>query len=275
MPIPIDQLVQEFLINGYVVFEDLIPSEKVDDLHAVLAPMLENVRARNSKVLLGDLASGRGRVTEPLRYKIETPWKMPFSDPALYENKVVLQVLERLWGSNDFLISDYISYHPCPGCKVQNWHRDGELFAPNVVLPVFPSLSLKIALVDTNEQNGSFELLPSTHHCGVAELSHAPGSGGGQRLNQLIESGRYPSKMRLNLKRGAAYLCDARVIHRGTPNRSDHVRMELDIGYRLSWYDSRNTPIEMSRRDFDDLSERGKQLLRESRIVETVHGTAV
>ena len=26
VPIPIDQLVQEFLINGYVVFEDFIPS---------------------------------------------------------------------------------------------------------------------------------------------------------------------------------------------------------------------------------------------------------
>ena len=85
MPVPIDQLVQEFLINGYVVFEDFIPSGKAEALHAELMPMLEKVRARNSRVLSGDLDSGRGRVTEPLRYKIETPWRMPFSDPALYE----------------------------------------------------------------------------------------------------------------------------------------------------------------------------------------------
>ena len=271
MPIPIDQRVQEFLINGYVVFEDFIPSRKAEVLHAALLPMLEKVRASNSKVLSGDLATGRGRVAEPLRYKIETPWMMPFSDPALYENARVLQLLERLWGGSDFLISDYISYHPCPGCSTLNWHRDGELFAPNVVLPVFPCLSLKIALVDTNQQNGSFELLPSTHHCGVPELSHLPGSSGGQRLNQVIESGRYPSKMRLNLKRGSAYLCDARVIHRGTPNRSDHVRMELDIGYRLSWYDPRNNPIRMTAGDFEELSERGKQLLSQSQRVEALH----
>ena len=124
-----------------------------------------------------------------MRYKIETPWMMPFSDPALYENPTVLQVLERLWDSSDFLISDYISYHPCPGCSALNWHRDGELFATNVVLPVFPCLSLQIALVDTNERNGSFELLPSTHHCGVPELSHLPGSGGGQGLNPVDRVG--------------------------------------------------------------------------------------
>jgi len=233
--------------------------------------MLKNVRAHSSKILTGNLVTGRGRVTEPLRYKIETPWIMPFSDPSLYEHSDVLQVLERLWGSDDFLISDYHSYHPCPGCSAMNWHRDGELFAPNIVLPAFPNMSLKIALVDTNEQNGSFELLPSTHHCGVESLSHVPGSGNAQRFDQLIKSGRYPSKTHLNLKRGSAFMCDSRLIHRGTPNRSDHVRMELDIGYRLTWYDPQNEPINMTQQNFEELSERGKQLLRESRIVEAVY----
>lgn len=49
MPVPIDQIVQEFLINGYAVFEGLIPPEKVDTLHAALMPMLENVQAANSR----------------------------------------------------------------------------------------------------------------------------------------------------------------------------------------------------------------------------------
>jgi hypothetical protein len=61
------------------------------------------------------------------------------------------------------------------------------------------------------------------------------------------------------------------VIHRGTPNRSDHVRMELDIGYRLSWYDSRNNPIRITAGDFEELSEQGKQLLSQSQRVEALH----
>jgi ectoine hydroxylase-related dioxygenase (phytanoyl-CoA dioxygenase family) len=268
MSYPIVQLVQEFLINGYAVFEDFISLQKVDELQAVLTPMLENVRAHDSRILAGDLATGRGRVTEPLRYKVDTPWTMPFSDPSLYEHPDVLAVLVRLWDSDDFVLSDYISYHPCPGCDALNWHRDGELFAPNIVLPVFPAMTLKIALVDTNEENGSFELLPSTHHNGLPELTHTPGSGHGAALNELIETGRYPSKMRLNLRRGSAFICDARLIHRGTPNRSDHARTELDIGYTCSWYDPRNEPIELTRQAFEALSERGRKLLRKCRIIE-------
>ena len=41
MLVPIDRLVQEFLINGYLVFEDFIPSRKAEVLHAALLPMLE------------------------------------------------------------------------------------------------------------------------------------------------------------------------------------------------------------------------------------------
>ena len=88
--ISIEQLEQEFLINGYVVFEDFIPPEKVDELRARLTPMLENVMAQNSKVLAGAPSTGRGRVTEPLRYKIDAPWITPFSDPNLYARREVL-----------------------------------------------------------------------------------------------------------------------------------------------------------------------------------------
>ena len=271
MTVPIDQIVQEFLINGYALFEDLIPPVKVDALHAALMPMLENVQRVNSRVLTGNLATGRGRVCEPHRYKIEMPWMMPFSDLDLYANPMVLQVLERLWCSDDFTICNYNSYHPCPGCDSLSWHRDGELFAENVVLPVFPCIALKFSLVDTSEQNGCFELMPSTHHSGLSSLTHTPGSSYGDHLNDLLESGRYPSKMQLNLKRGSAFICDARLIHRGLSNRSDHDRTELSIGYRLPWYDPRNTPLQITAQDFDDLSERGKQLLRECQIIEAVH----
>ena len=47
--------------------------------------------------------------------------------------------------------------------------------------------------------------------------------------------------------------------------------MELDIGYRLAWYDPRNHPIRMTPRDFEELSERGKQLLSRSRRLEDLN----
>ncbi len=65
--------------------EDFISPRKVDELQAALRSMLERGRAHDSRVLAGDLATGRGRVTEPLRYKMDTPWTMPFADQARWK----------------------------------------------------------------------------------------------------------------------------------------------------------------------------------------------
>ncbi len=88
-------------------------------------------------------------------------------------------------------------------------------------------------------------------------------------MNEVIEAGRYPSKMRLNLKRGSAWMVDSRVIHRGTPNRSDHTRIMLGVGYTQPWFGGRSddTVPELTRDQFDQLSERGKRLLRNCAIV--------
>ena len=91
---------------------------------------------------------------------------------------------------------------------------NGRLIADNLSLPVYPAISMKFPLVDTNEANGSTELIPCTHHCAVAGFSHLIGSvEAAADFNAMIEAGRFPSKMRLNLKRGTAYLFDPRLIH--------------------------------------------------------------
>ena len=79
-------------------------------------------------------------------------------------------------------------------------------------------------------------------------------------MNEVLETGRYPLKKRLKLKRSSAWLSDPRLIHRGTPNRSDHTRIELVIGYTQSWLGGRyrDAVPELSQIQYDQLSNRGK-----------------
>ncbi len=72
----IDQLDDELLIDGFVVLEDLIPIE-----------------TWNSKVLNGEPSTGQGRVTQKQRFKIVPPFEMPFCDPVITENPLVLELL--------------------------------------------------------------------------------------------------------------------------------------------------------------------------------------
>ena len=264
----IDQLVDELQINGFVVFDDLIPVDTIDRIYARCRPMMDRVESWNSTTLKGEGSTGQGRVTQKQRFKIYPPFEMPFCDPVITENPLVLELLERVWGTDDIEIRDYSSNCPAPGTEYQNWHRDGMLLAANLTLPVYPALSLNFSLVDTNEENGSTELIPCTHHCSIARLHHVPGSERAQSLNEIIGRGRYPSKMRLNLPRGSAWICDPRVIHRGTPNRSDHTRIMLGISYTQSWFGGRDRDAvpELTGDQFDQLSDRGKRLLRNCTI---------
>lgn len=159
------------------------------------------------------------------------------------------------------------------GCAWQ-WHRDSTpALVDSVSLPVYPNLALRLPLVDTSPENGSVEVVPCTHTLPHTEYSRAH-YGSRERPNpslrlhnlrnrstaqpidlqahlalvaehlalpvlpvmdRVMESGSFPSKMRLNLPAGSALLIDPRLIHRGTPNTSDHTRLEPSIGYTLSW----------------------------------------
>jgi hypothetical protein len=123
----LDQLTNEFLINGFVVLEELIPLDLIDAIYARCKPMMDRVEGWNCSQLKGDRATGQGRVTQQQRFKLYPPFEGPFCDPVVTENPLVLELLKRLWGDDDIEINSYSSNCPAPGTVMQNWHRDGML----------------------------------------------------------------------------------------------------------------------------------------------------
>jgi len=250
----------EFKINGYVLFEELLPVEKVDRMHEAFKPLLETVKARQSSTRTGDISTGRGRQNHPNRYTVEIPWRLPFADPEIYENPILLDFLGRYWASDDFVVTCYSSNTPYPNSTYQDWHLDAGITRamPHVSLQTCPHFGIKFPLVDTFEENGSFEVLPCTQY--MADPQLVP------HYNAILEKGHFPTKHRLNMKRGTLWIQDPRALHRGTPNRSDHARPEVVICYSRSWWANYNH-VEMTQADFDALSPRSQKLLQRSHIV--------
>jgi ectoine hydroxylase-related dioxygenase (phytanoyl-CoA dioxygenase family) len=256
----LDLKVAELKINGYAVFEGLISAEIVDRIRAAFMPLLEQLRARETEVHpteRGEVKSGLGRQQFVNRYTLHVPWQPPFAEPAIYEHPVLLAFFGRYWGSDDFQITCYHSNNPYPGSQYQPWHRDIALLAPGVGLQTCPHFGVKVPLVDTDEENGSFEVLPGSQY--LAD----PGLEG--RYDEILKGGRFPSAHRLNLKKGSLWIQDPRTLHRGTPNRADHARPELVLCFSRPWFAVRH-PLELSREEFDKLSERGRKLLARSRV---------
>ena len=123
---------------------------------------------------------------------------------------------------------------------------------PHVGLEVCPHFGIKFPLVDTYEENGSFEILPATQYLADPELENC--------YDEVLTKGDFPTARRLNLKKGTLWVQDPRTLHRGTPNRADHARPEFVICYSLPWFAMRK-PIEMTQAEYDKLSERGREML--------------
>jgi hypothetical protein len=262
----LDLKLAELKINGFVTFAGLIPGEKIDRIRAAFLPLLEKVKAEStpesSNIKIHGHSDKRlvveGRLQVVNRYTMYIPWEPPFADPEIYENPLLLEFLDHYWGTQDYHITCYHSNNPYPGSEYQQWHRDISLLVPHAGMEVCPHFGIKFPLVDTCEENGSFEILPATQYLADPELEG--------RYNDILETGDFPTRRRLDLKKGTLWIQDPRTLHRGTPNHSDHPRPELVICYSLPWF-AMKQPIEMTQAEFDKLSERGKKMLTRCRIL--------
>jgi ectoine hydroxylase-related dioxygenase (phytanoyl-CoA dioxygenase family) len=92
---------------------------------------------------------------------------------------------------------------------------------------------MKFPLVDTSEENGSIEVLPSTQYIAKADLK--------SHYDEVLTRGRFPSAHRLNMEKGTMWIQDVRMLHRGTPNTSNEPRAEIVVCYGLSWISIRHS----------------------------------
>ncbi len=262
--IDFDLRIAEFRINGYAVLENVLSVETVDRIREAFLPMLEHVKGRESGIAekeWGDLRTGFGRQQINNRYTVTIPWVKPFADPAVYENPVILEFLERYWGTDDFYIKCFHSNNPYPGSEFQRWHRDTPLAReiPHVGLDTCPILGIKFPLVDTSEENGSIEVLPSTQYIANPDLE--------SRYDEVLTSGHFPTARRLNMNKGTMWIQDVRMLHRGTPNSSDAPRPEIVVCYGRSWI-SVGQSVQVPPETHEGFSERAKKLFARCQVVD-------
>ncbi len=253
----VDRLVMEFRVNGFVVFDGLIAQATLDRIQEAWTPIRDADIGRQGP----NPRRGRGR------YNVRVPFRRPFVDPEIFEHPALVAFLEAVLGS-DYVWPHFDSNIPLPGTDYQRWHRDGMSSPfPGIRIPTY-QVGVKFPLVDTDEENGSFEVVPCSQYVGDEELP--------AELDDLL--GRGPNgggtfrSRRLNLKRGALWVHDNRVLHRGTPNRSDRPRDELCMAMNRPWvfnsWQHTYTEGHFPRDLWDALSDHARQVLRLQRLAD-------
>jgi ectoine hydroxylase-related dioxygenase (phytanoyl-CoA dioxygenase family) len=234
-------MAEQVRVNGFVVLEDALPRERVERMRERFDELLEEKQAREP--------FNRGAN----RFQMYLPWEPPLADPLLYENEAALAVIEAVLGPDPALVY-FASDTPLPGSEYHRVHSDTRLLFPETALSLPPyALVLNAPLVDCTEENGSLEFWPGGTHL-------MPGPADLAQLAPRMQS------QRANLKAGSLLLRDARMWHRGTPNRSQRSRPHVALVYTRPWYRFEQQAPQLSRAAFDALSERARKLLRHAGI---------
>lgn len=246
-------------VNGYVIFEKVLPEPLVKTLFnryiEILEPYLEEHREEvyNPK-------NGFNDGTNHIRLYL--PFELPFIDQSIIAHPFVLQVVDQLLGE-DCVLHYFATNTSLPGGqKSQPVHADtGAVFGDrcSVNLPI-SNLVVNVPLVDTHENNGPMEIWPGGTHL-LPDYWYGPKS---YNKNKLAE---HMTSIKAFMPAGSIMIRDDRMWHRGTPNRSDQPRPNLAMIYAPKDRAPRNGgTIQIPHETYDRLSDRAKKLLRNEKI---------
>jgi hypothetical protein len=141
-------------------------------------------------------------------------------------NPFAIDVLDRIVGP-DAILKRAASDTALPRAAFQNIHRDLHGDIPTV------QVTLNVPLVDCTDDNAPLEVWPRSHlhRPDDPSASYSPTVETWTKEETARYARALPST-RLLVPRGTLILRDTRLLHRGTPNRSDQPRPMLSLTYR-------------------------------------------
>ncbi len=234
------RLVEDFQRDGFVVLKRHYDPRRIESWASAFEPLLENT--------LADPAQAGARGTQ--RFYVTLPFEGVFADPHFFEDDDVLAIVQGVVGA-DPVMCQLATDTPLRGSEYQKVHRDTPALFPELADTEVPpyQLAVNFPLCPVTQENGPLETTRGTHRMTRARAEQAMARG-----EARLES--------LTMELGDVIIRDVRVMHRGTPNRTDEPRPMVVIGYSRHWYHRPEVQIRIPEATWTGLSERAKRLLR-------------
>lgn len=245
----------EVNLNGFVVFENALPTDFVDTLREDWTKVLNELLEKDpSKTEINSIAFRKNRI------RMDLPFRAPYSDSRVITNAFAMPVIEKILGT-DCRTFYFSADAPMPGSEYQSVHGDYAPFYPgaDIILPI-TALVLNIPLVDVTKDNGPMDVWPNTH---LTPEKYFEGS-----FVKEAAAGLEPVSMKM--PKGSLLVRDIRMWHRGTPNYSKEARPMLSIIYAQHWWDGAVFPqktLGITAKELGHLSDRAKQLFRFEKLL--------
>src|SRR6266540_1831715 len=214
---------EEFDRNGYLIFERVLPPDRVAEIRAALAPHL-------ARDLLGR--------NDFEGTKTNRVYALLAKSPVFAELAINLH----------------------PGETVQPWHFDDS--GARIPRPR-PALGISTfwAIDDTTEQNGATEIIPGSHLWdgqyieGAVQPAHFTNEAD-------HDEGNRPDAVKLTMPSGSLAITKGTLWHRGGANRSDRPRLIVTPQYCVGWVRQlENMALAVPANVASQLPERARELI--------------
>jgi ectoine hydroxylase-related dioxygenase (phytanoyl-CoA dioxygenase family) len=215
---------EEFDRCGYLIFERVLPPDRVSEIRAALAPFLErDLTGRNDFEGLKTNRVYALLAKSPL-----------FADLAIHP--LALAFAEAELGQS-CLLSALLAINLHPGETAQPWHFDdggAKIPRPRPAL----GISAFWAIDDTTEMNGSTEVIPGSHLWDEQAVEGAakPADFTNRRTpNDERDPGNRPDAVKMTMPSGSLAIAKGTLWHRGGANLSDRPRLIITPQYCAGW----------------------------------------
>ena len=191
--------VEELFSKGYTIIPNLISKETCDKLKA-------NLDSRFNEDLPYNYSKGH--------YQIHLPNDLENFPSEIVLNDTIHKLIQQALGRSYYMYSYTCNANLAK--EDQPYHMDGSHFHPIEAIKKFGSPGPPIQLIvntylqDTNEINGSFEIVPGSHLFSDFLMDE----------EGIIEEKYIPNTVKCNLPKGSVIIRDKRTWHRGTKNLS-------------------------------------------------------
>jgi ectoine hydroxylase-related dioxygenase (phytanoyl-CoA dioxygenase family) len=248
--------VNQVKLNGYVLFEEVLPADQVDELNASFLKLLVETMKTNAKATeVNTIAARKNRV------RMDLPFQAPYTDPQVITNSFAMPIIKQILGEDCRCF--YFSVDaPLPGSDYQQVHGDYMPFFPEaeISLPA-AGLVVNFPLVHVTEENGPMEAWPGGTHLTPEKLSIP---------EHIVPAAEFIKPVRMLMSKGSLLIRDVRMWHRGTPNNSNQIRPNIGLIYAREWWDGEYYPqdsLGITQAAYDELSTAAQKLFRFEKLV--------
>jgi ectoine hydroxylase-related dioxygenase (phytanoyl-CoA dioxygenase family) len=242
-------------VNGYVLFEEVLPKDQVKQLNHQLEELLSTYMEKHQLDLEKGFHDGTNHIGMHL------PFQFPLCDESIIAHPFVTDVVEKIYG-DDYLLTYFASNTSMPGgTKSQQVHSDmGARFGDRCEanMPI-TDLVVNFPLVDVTEENGPMEVWPGGTHL-------HPDRWYGPNAHDKSKLAEHMISFKAYMPAGSIMIRDGRMWHRGTPNRSGQPRTNLALIYTAASVAPHEGNIQIPQETYGRLSDKAKRLLRNEKI---------